>query len=753
MTIKKKIYVSIFSILSVAVVVTIAMLVTWKVISISYNMKEKVEGVDSTITISRDSMGIPHIEASSLKDVYFSLGYIHAKDRLDLIEYDRALATGNSAEYARKEGELLNAIAGTIGFTRRADKILLSLNQEQQGYLESYCAGINHIREGRPSSFFLPSAWTPRDVIAILVMKEWANSYLNSLELIMNLQDTKKLSLEKILPGKKYIHYYNADDTENLETLRKIREVVKKYMGTFNRGFYVFSGSSLNINDSNYYISFAYNDSYSSYPGWYPVKILLNNRPVDSITYSGLPFIFAFRNSTRTMIHFNINADTADFILVDTEEKDEKTRYRLNGKWQDFTTVRAPQGAGTSELIWLTERGPVLNSLSAHTATDNRMLVIDSVLPGSAYVQLLFDAPFSDLNQATLKKSITDSDASLKCFIITSENESLKAYSGYVSAVNDSSVFKSGNLYLKQSFTKFSWFKTGLSIDYSGSDVIPGTELAAYRNSIITDELKIERINQVLLPRRIYSEEKILSIIDDNKSPAAQKFIPLFRSILEPNPLTSAKLTRIYFSDWDYNTSYENQAPGIFYVTLNYFIYETLRDEFGVDFEYNRENFYLLYSDFYSLIMQNQLFIYDNPETPVLENRENIFDVSFFNAMRFLNRKTGPIMDEWSFSRTNAAKFTLPRLKFDILYNIFSVDSLPVNGGPDTLMGTVSDSDFDPVSGRSISGLMNMSSFKISMNTGYSTSLLSEFFYGKKGSIKFTDIGKVNLIYKTVIEK
>jgi hypothetical protein len=162
---------------------------------------------------------------------------------------------------------------------------------------------------------------------------------------------------------------------------------------------------------------------------------------------------------------------------------------------------------------------------------------------------------------------------------------------------------------------------------------------------------------------------------------------------------------------------------------------------------------HLLYNDFFDMLTMKERMLYDNPETENLENREMVFDISFFNAMRFLNRKTGPLMDEWVLGRTNTAMFTLPRLKYNILSYLYRPEPSAVDGGPDTLSGVVTDTEFRPVSGVSISGFMNGNVFKFTMNTGYSTSLLSDFFYGKTAGIPFTEIGSTNSQYKTVLSK
>ncbi|HQO40132.1 MAG TPA: penicillin acylase family protein, partial [Spirochaetota bacterium] len=472
-----------------------------------------------------------------------------------------------------------------------------------------------------------------------------------------------------------------------------------------------------------------------------------------SITFSGLPFMFAFKNSRSTMVHFNINADTQEFILLDTSEKMNKTQYRLNGLWRDFKTERTPvkaaDGSENNEIVWLTEKGPVFEDPGSSYKLPDKIFVLNSILPGAGYITMLMESPLAE-SASAIREYIKGSDASLKCFMVTTGDYAFKGYSGYISSNASNNVFKS-ETYIRSDFTRYSWFKTGLAVDYAGSDVLQTGELLLYRHSIINQPLKTEQLNRLLALKRIYTEDKIMQIISDTHSEAARKFIPVFRSILDSNPLTSAKLTRIYFNDWDCNALKTSQAAAIFYTTLDYYISETLKDEFGDNLSHNMYSAHLLYSEFFDMLTNREQLLYDNPETENLENREMIFDVSFFNAMRFLNRKSGPMMDDWRLSETGKAMFTLPRLKFNVLSYIFRPEPVAVDGGPDTLSPVITDIERRPLSGVSLNGFMNSNVFKFSMNSGYSTSLLSDFFYGKTFSIPFTEIGSTDSKYKTIL--
>ena len=53
-----------------------------------------VPGLQSQVSVAYDSFGVPHINAENEDDLYFALGYVHAKDRLFQMELMRRLAQG-----------------------------------------------------------------------------------------------------------------------------------------------------------------------------------------------------------------------------------------------------------------------------------------------------------------------------------------------------------------------------------------------------------------------------------------------------------------------------------------------------------------------------------------------------------------------------------------------------------------------------------------------------------------------------------
>ncbi len=749
----KKLKITAFTVIAVTIISLVIIFVIFNVLKISYNSSEKNE-IDSTITITRDSKGIPTIETESINDFYFALGYLHAKDRINVIEYLRAIATANSSKYAGDDATLLNNLSNTIGFTKNAEQIAGKLKENEILVLKNYVKGINHVRNKNHVRNLISREWRIEDVLAILSMKDWANSYLNNKELIFNLSENKILTSNNLFIDKKYLHFYNDDDLKFLYTLRRIKTIIEKYICTFAKGNSIYIAPDYSTSGTDYFTTLNYEDSSNVYPGWYPVVIRLKDKKTFAVTYSGLPFILSFKNDSVSLTQVNINADSQNFYLFDTDYKNSIPHYKSAGTWYQYKSIRIPSFNNdeiASEIKWVTEKGPVFSELISSTKIDSRIMVIDSVMPGAEYVNLMLKIPF-EAEIEKVKQAILSNDSSLKGFIISGNKKSFKIYSGLINqSDNNNRIFIDGSKGLKPSASKISIVKQIAGFDYSGSDLTSLKDLPNNYKNVITNEFKVQRFNSLLIKKKIYDDTRIKDIITDNVSVAAEKFVPLFSTILSSNPLTSSKLSKIYLSDWDYSAKSGLQSPSIFYAILDFYITETYKDDFGKDSEFNLNSSYLLYPEFLEQYQKRISTIFDKPDTPNIESKEMIFDIAFLNAMRFLNRKEGPFMENWKWGLINKSSYKIPNEGLNFFSRFFKIEDSPLSGGADTIQNVLQNSRFSTVSTTSFQSFMNNQTLSFKMNSGYSTSMLSDFYYGNNIIENFENMDVTAQMYKTTI--
>jgi penicillin amidase len=129
--------------------------------------------VKAEIRIRRDSLGVPHIEASSLDDALFAQGFVTAQDRFWQMDALRRLASGELSEVVGPAALELDTKSRRLRMRRIAAMWLRLMPAGQRAYLAAYARGVNHYLEtyrGKyPPEFtalsYDPRPWTMTDTL------------------------------------------------------------------------------------------------------------------------------------------------------------------------------------------------------------------------------------------------------------------------------------------------------------------------------------------------------------------------------------------------------------------------------------------------------------------------------------------------------------------------------------------------------------------------------------------------------------
>ncbi|MCJ7839151.1 MAG: penicillin acylase family protein, partial [Burkholderiales bacterium] len=164
-----------------------------------------LSGLKAPAEIVRDRHGVPHIHAASIEDAYFSLGFVHAQDRLWQMEMNRRIAAGRLSEALGAATLDADKFLRTLGVHRVAEATLKSLNAETRSQLDAYAAGVNAFLAQRsgplPPEFLLtgimPEPWQSADSVAWVKMMAW-DLGANWRSELLRLRLAKKLSAAQI---------------------------------------------------------------------------------------------------------------------------------------------------------------------------------------------------------------------------------------------------------------------------------------------------------------------------------------------------------------------------------------------------------------------------------------------------------------------------------------------------------------------------------------------------------------------------
>eukprot|EP00033_Pygsuia_biforma_P001648 GCRY01001850.1.p1 GENE.GCRY01001850.1~~GCRY01001850.1.p1 ORF type:complete len:941 (+),score=301.62 GCRY01001850.1:173-2995(+) len=108
-----------------------------------YNGTFTLKGISGEINITRDEHAIPHVQASTLRDLFFGEGFIHAQDRLFQMYMYRLIGEGRLSSVVGDAALDVDKASLTFGFKRYSERNWDCLSSEIKGMILSYVDGIN----------------------------------------------------------------------------------------------------------------------------------------------------------------------------------------------------------------------------------------------------------------------------------------------------------------------------------------------------------------------------------------------------------------------------------------------------------------------------------------------------------------------------------------------------------------------------------------------------------------------------------
>src|SRR5882762_929913 len=135
----------------------------------------RLVGLQRAASITIDDEGISHVRARNEHDLYFMQGWVHARDRLFQMDYNRRLASGTLAEVLGTAALTSDVQLRTLGLRRAAQRSYDAASPRLRAVLGAYAEGVNARLQAQTS---LPpeygalalrqiAPWTPVDSIVI----------------------------------------------------------------------------------------------------------------------------------------------------------------------------------------------------------------------------------------------------------------------------------------------------------------------------------------------------------------------------------------------------------------------------------------------------------------------------------------------------------------------------------------------------------------------------------------------------------
>lgn len=141
----------------------------------------KLNGISARVKIYKSELGVSQIFAENENDMYFSLGFMHAQDRLWQMDLSRRVAEGRLSEILGQDALDYDILFRTIGINKAAVKQYDNLSLKSKSILAAYCSGVNNFIENNskqlPLEFdilnYKPEDWKPEHCLMIIKLMGW----------------------------------------------------------------------------------------------------------------------------------------------------------------------------------------------------------------------------------------------------------------------------------------------------------------------------------------------------------------------------------------------------------------------------------------------------------------------------------------------------------------------------------------------------------------------------------------------------
>jgi penicillin amidase len=108
-----------------------------------YNAGVDLDGLTAPVTVFRDSLGIPHIYAENEADLYRTVGYVMAQDRMWQMDLLRRITTGRLSEVLDPGLVDADRLFRALDFGSKSRKVITQTDPEILGHMEAFTDGIN----------------------------------------------------------------------------------------------------------------------------------------------------------------------------------------------------------------------------------------------------------------------------------------------------------------------------------------------------------------------------------------------------------------------------------------------------------------------------------------------------------------------------------------------------------------------------------------------------------------------------------
>jgi acyl-homoserine-lactone acylase len=356
-----------------------------------------VKGLAQNVSLRRNNLGMPLIESSTFHDALFTLGYVHASDRITQMLTMRLLAQGRLSEMAGPGALDIDRLMRSANLKKSASELYTASTPRLQRFFEVYARGVNaylfQYRDKLPAdlaaSGYRPDYWKPEDSALIFSLLSFSQS-VNLQEELSALVLAQKVGADNLawlmptypdeqlpFPEADKLKGLSLNAVAGLDGLTKTARQLTDFnmLGIAASSNWAIgpqrsrSGKSLLANDAQ--LPAALNSA------WSFVQIRAPKYQAAGATIAGLPLILSGFNGKLGWSMASVMGDSQDVFLEKLKRDNNRLMYLADGKWLPATahdeTFLIKGGRPVRETVFATRHGPLLNSNPGNGQLNNSL--------------------------------------------------------------------------------------------------------------------------------------------------------------------------------------------------------------------------------------------------------------------------------------------------------------------------------------------------------------------------------------------
>ncbi len=664
----------------------------------SYNAELSLPGLEQTVDVHWDPYGIPYIYANSEDDLYYTIGYIHAQERLWQLTLSQLAAEGRFAEFLGEDLIPFDIHQRTIGFWHTSQQIEQDASEELLHLLQRYADGINHFteknRRNLPVEFSLlgvePIEWTPTHSIAVARLMSWDQNmhWMSELTYAYLAEKLDPVLLRQLIPiyddsnpvmfSQKQSIGAAERSLAFLETERTLRSILSKNGSPFGSNAWAVNGSRT---ESGLPILAGDPHMGLSIPGfWFEMFVDTPELKMAGATIPGTPFFVLGQNAHFAWSMTNIMADDTDFFLEAVHEENSN-EYVTDSLTVPVSTlpfeerreiIHVQNASDKLHIVRSTQNGPVISDIHP-----NQEMLGDKVVTLKWKGHDISHEMWA-LYQMNRSQSINDFRNAVSQFHSPGMNFT------YADRDDNIAIFTGASIPIRKHNPLT--FRHGWDPSYQWSGTIPFDELphvvnpeigfvAHANNKMVTDSYpyyiatfweppsRIQRIEQLIQSQDTLSVEYMQAMQYDVFSQHAADITDLILPILRGGPNPERFMVALsYLENWNHEYEPSSTAATIFDIFFMNLSELVLLDEMGEEAYRNFIRLEHLPVMVISRMLRDDSSFFNVINTDEIESRTDIVRRAMDQTIQQLEEAYGTESVEWRWENVHSLTLKPPLL-------------------------------------------------------------------------------------------